>query len=353
MKKNKLLIAIGVVVLLTVVIVCVHEYDKEEVGEKKIKIGLLLAQTGFGSVFGQNERQIVPLLDQMYNGKVQFVLEDSKSDAATGVVAARKLLDVDKVDMVYCDLTSVANAISPMLKSSQKVLMAAVCLERLTTDNPFAIRNIPSVKDESELLFRYFREKRHGGSIMLVGSDDEFGRGAVSESKALLGKFGLSLAGIDTIPEDKSLVASLAEKMVKNPPECIYIGSLSSSMGLLIKELRVRGYKGYVLTTDAFGYDYIQSIAGDAAQSVVYVDFPRTETFRKINEKIAELTPAAILMYDGIRMYLDYISKHDDVQKIADMEYQINGVFGNTYLIRQEIKYPLTLVNVQSNGVNQ
>lgn len=352
-RKKIINLSITAIIVLAIILgfyLCLVLRKDNSLSNKKIKIGLLIAQTGFGSDFGQSEKAVIPLLQEMYGDKVQFILEDSKSDAAKGVVAARKLLDVDNVDMIYCDLTSVANAISPILKNSRKILMAAVYLENLTNDNQFAIRNIPNAKDESKLLFRFFSEKHRGGKILLVGSNDEFGRGAVSASKSLLNEFGLVLAGIDTIPEDLSLIASFAEKIVKSAPDGVYIGSMAASMGIFIKELRARGYKGIILTTDAFSYDYILNAAGKSAQSVVYVDFPQTDEFHLITKKLKgkNVTPASILMYDGIRMYLDRIhletySRSD--MNIKDLVCQITGVYGNTKLVKQEMKYPLVLVN--------
>ena len=356
MKKNKkVLIGIGIVALLGIAIIgfCfksgLWNYSSDNY-TKNIKIGLLLAQTGFGSDFGQSEKAIIPLLKETYGEDVKFVLEDSKSDAAKGVIAARKLIDIDGVDMIYCDLTSVANAISPLLKKSRKVLMAAVYLERLTKDNPFAIRNMPNAEDESRLLLGFFSKRNKGGKLLLIGSDDEFGRGAVSATKSLLDEFELKFGGQEFIHEDLSLVASLAEKIIQSSADGVYVGSLSSSMGILVKELRIRGYTGDILTTDAFAYDYIYNLAGDAAKSVVYVDFPRTEAFQKIIQQVGEgnLTPAAILMYDGIRMYLDKIVAEVGIRNdvsINELICQIDGVFGDTCLIHQEMKYPLIIVD--------
>ena len=362
MKKNKkLLIGIGVVILLGIATIGIFIQDvfrEDRFGKpvKNITIGLLLAQTGFGSDFGQSEKTIIPLLKEIYGENVRFVLEDSKSDAAKGVLAARKMLDIDNVDMIYCDLTSVASAISPLMKKSRKVLMAAVYLDSLIKDNPFAIRNIPNAEDESRLLLKFFGMRHKSGKILLIGSDDEFGRGAVSATKSLLAEFGLVFAGMDFIPEDLSLVSSLAEKIIQSSSDGVYVGSLSPSMGILVKELRGRGYTGDIITTDAFAYDYIFNLAGEAAKSVVYVDFPRTDAFQEVIQKVegGNVTPAAILMYDGIRMYLDKIvaeySINSDV-KINELTCQINGIFGDTRLIHQEMKYPLVIVNAENNEI--
>ena len=39
-----------------------------------------------------------------------------------------------------------------------------------------------------------------------------------------------------------------------------------------------------ILSTDAFAYDYISNLAGETAKSVVYVDFPKTDSFQEIND---------------------------------------------------------------------
>lgn len=348
--KKTTYVVIGLLSVFAIVIGIYSQFKKDVLGRPSVKIGLLLAQTGFGADFGQSERLVVPLLKKKYGERVQFILEDNKSDAAKGAAAAKKLIDIDNVDLIYCDLTSVANAISPLLRTSRRVLMAAVTLERLTDENPFAIRNIPNIRDEGEMLLSHFDSKYPNGRIVLIGSNDEFGRGAVSECTQLSHQYDLTLVGTDFLPDDTALISSLADRVLKLTPDGVYIGSLDARMGLLIKELRTKGFAGLILTTDAFAYDYIMNATGEASKTVVYVDFPLTEAFLQLNEEITDgqITPAAVLLYDGVCMYMDCIREAtigDQQLEIAEVSCEFQGTFGLTRLVAQEIKYPLILKN--------
>ena len=93
-------------------------------------------------------------------------------------------------------------------------------------------------------------------------------------------------------------------------PDAMYAASLMPSLGLFIRQMRVAGFDGVILTTDAFAYPYIQAAAGQYAKGTVYIDFPATDAAKAFAEKYKssfskDMTPAAVLCYDGLSIIID------------------------------------------------
>ncbi len=348
-------IGVAAVVLTAACILgCGQQRESRSFGDREPKIGALIALTGYGSSFGENEANVMKMLRDKYP-KATFFVEDSKSDPRQAVSAAQKLLDIDCVDILYCDLTTVANAVAPMTKDSGAILIAAVYLADLLDRNPLAIRNLPRGRDEARLLLNHLiqtAQTESPSSLILLGSNDEFGRGSVEDCHAVAKELHINVIGSDTIPEDSTALASFAAALTKQNPTAIYMASLSPTLGTLVRQLRISGYAGKILTTDAFAYPYIKDAAGEYASGTVYVDFPSTERSATFAQDYSSrfksaLNPAGVLLHDGLSILLDaYYEKHPRAAAdlVAELEGRhFEGIYGNVAVRGREILYPLEI----------
>lgn len=341
-------------VVAAVLVGCGQQTETKGFADRQPKIGALIALTGYGSSFGENEANMVKMLRDRYPNAT-FLVEDNKSDPRQAINAARKLLDIDRVDILYCDLTTVANAIAPMTKDSGTILIAAVYLADLLERNALAIRNLPRGRDEARLLLDHLTQTTKtmsSRSLVLLGSNDEFGRGSVEDCRALSRDFSVDVIGSDVIPDDATALASFAAALAKRNPTAVYMASLNPTLGTLVRQLRTSGYSGMILTTDAFAYPYIKEAAGEYASGTVYVDFPSTERFATFSKEYSskfkgQLNPAGVLLHDGLSIILDaYFNNHP--QTAADLVAQLegtlfDGIYGSLTVRDREILYPLVI----------
>jgi branched-chain amino acid transport system substrate-binding protein len=126
---------------------------------ESLKIGLVVDLSGYTAAFGKGTANSVELLKEKFKD-VEFYIEDSKGDPKIGLNATNKLLNINKVDLIYCDLSTVSNAINPILVQRKKALIATVYLKSLLTVNPYAIRNLPSAEDDCRLLLGYLTQNK-------------------------------------------------------------------------------------------------------------------------------------------------------------------------------------------------
>ena len=151
MKVKSLIILIAV----AIGIIAFCSRTKTTPTKNHLKVGAAIALTGFGSDFGQSENNAIKLLKEKYGpaGEVEFYIEDTRSDVRSGVTAIKKLIDINKCDIVYCELSSIVNAASSIIRKAEVTLIAPVYLD--LEDNPFAVRNLPSADQENTALIDF------------------------------------------------------------------------------------------------------------------------------------------------------------------------------------------------------
>ena len=141
-----------------------------------------------------------------------------------------------------------------------------------------------------------------------------------------------------------SSLRETALKAISSKPDVIYLGSMSENLGLLVKFLRENGYNKEIVTTDAFTYDYINSLAGDHAKGVRYVDFKDSEYYKAFRERYLEefgiaCVPSAMLCYDGISAIVSPILRGE---RFDDSTY--SGLTGEIKIKDREIIYPIQVL---------
>lgn len=321
--------------------------------EEEIRIGAVIALTGYGASMGESEKNAIAMLKEKYDDtQVKFFIEDSKSNPKDGVSAVNKLININKVDIVYCDLTTVSNAINPILEKEKKILIACVYLKDLLNINRYAIRNLSTAKQGAKLLLSYLKDR--GILLTTVASlisNDEFGNSSLSDFKNVLDEFNGKLVYEGTIL-DLMILKSEITKLLHKKPSVVYIASLYSHVGNAIKELRIQGYKGEIITTEAFPYPYIIEAAGKYAKDTIYVDFPATEKYNKFKIRYKKqfginLISSSILCHDGLSFIINLIKQKGNKsleEFIGSLDgKEFNGIYGNLKIKNRQIIYPLTV----------
>lgn len=330
-----------VVLALIVVVIGYGIADNNNRGSAdKIRVGAAIALTGFGADFGQSESNAITLLKERYgaNEDIEFYIEDTKSDVKSGLNAIKKLINVNKCNIIYCELSSIVNASSGIVEEAKATLIAPVYLENLK-DMPFAIRDLPSADQENAALIDFL--KVNGitcDNIVVLYSNDVFGQTCYTSFKKLL-PVGSMISYESAI--DESALRETSLKAIAKQPDVIYLGSMSESLGLLVKFLRQNGYNKEIITTDAFSYSYINSLAGEYAKGVRYVDFkdsPEYKGFRDIYEQRfgIKCVPSAMLCYDGISTIISSFKSGKDMNGST-----YHGLTGELKIKDNEIIYPI------------
>lgn len=128
---------------------------------EKLKIGLVFPLSGNLGYVGQMEADGIRLAVDDYNAKsarkIELVIEDSQGKPDIGVTAAKKLINVDKVDVMMSSLSSVTLALLPTVKESNTILIGCCMAPDFYKDSEYVFRFYEGVEQESEGLLQYYK----------------------------------------------------------------------------------------------------------------------------------------------------------------------------------------------------
>jgi branched-chain amino acid transport system substrate-binding protein len=130
--------------------------------DQVIRVGAILPLTGRLSVMGQVEQNAMSLALEKANAggkKLEILFEDSKGTPSDAVSAARKLLDVNQVDILLTSTTGASLAVEPIATERKKNLIAFCMDPDVATKSDYVIRYYEGVEEESSAITKYFAEE--------------------------------------------------------------------------------------------------------------------------------------------------------------------------------------------------
>ena len=236
---------VGGVALIILIIIGITVKKEANAPTEDIHIGVITALTGDFSYWGQATQLGIELAekDLLEEGiSVEFTFENAELDPRKGLDAAQKLVNIDKVDALYSEYTTLVSAIASFLKDK----------------NIINIYDAPSVTPlvESPYLFKTYIDYK--GSCVAVGQN-LYDRGiriiGVLEVRTEFGE--LCLEGLESIfgprgYQNTKLVSesyllgtrdfrTLLNKLNAEGIEAIVNGSFSSETFASIKDARDLG----------------------------------------------------------------------------------------------------------------
>lgn len=127
---------------------------------RTLKIGYLLDLSAKGAFMGQQSQAGAILAEKELTSvgvKLKILYEDHRTDAKTAVTAVKKLLNIDQVDAVICDLTPTCTAISPLVAAAKKILLYQAPAISILSLNPYAFKNFLDYEEGCRRIAEYWK----------------------------------------------------------------------------------------------------------------------------------------------------------------------------------------------------
>ena len=165
MKNRKLLISLGIVVLVAIVAIAIFKNRQPKANDKVIRIGAILPLTGSMSFLGEPELLGVQAAVEKYNESqegqkhpMQLIIEDSKGDVKSSVMAAQKLVN-SKITAVITSCSGVSKAVAPIFNKAD-IPMFALCSDTsIATENKNCINFYVNLGAEQDALVGYLKKQ--------------------------------------------------------------------------------------------------------------------------------------------------------------------------------------------------
>jgi branched-chain amino acid transport system substrate-binding protein len=225
------------------------------------RIGFLMPLTGGSGKLGQMMLEGATVgVDEINAGSgaggrlIELVQEDSQALAQQAIAGFRKLVDVNKTDVIFTGWTAVVSAIAPLASESKVMLVSA------STASP-AVRGISPFfqstwmfDDETvKLILPYAKDKLKVKSLAVLTVVSDLGTALAQAVKADWTRIGEQIVAEDVHQPAEANFRPILIKLLGAKPDAIYLTSSNGKqLAQIVRQAREIGYKGIFLSYGAF-----------------------------------------------------------------------------------------------------
>ncbi|HET7364799.1 MAG TPA: amino acid ABC transporter substrate-binding protein [Burkholderiales bacterium] len=216
-----------------------------------VKIGMSMPQTGSLGAGGKAElvaiRMWVDDVNQkggLLGRKVELIVYDDQTNPALTPGIYTKLLDVDKVDLLFAPYGTVPTApIMPLVKQRGLLLMGNFSFQvNHTVKHDMWFNNLPAA-DAQSWFEGFFEQGQKSGakSIAFLSADQEFAQNLANGAKELAKKGGLKTVYDQNYPPSTTDFSSLIRSVRAAQPEMVFVCSYPNDSVAIVRAVNEIG----------------------------------------------------------------------------------------------------------------
>jgi branched-chain amino acid transport system substrate-binding protein len=287
----------------------------------ELRIGATLALSGAYATYGRQALQGVQLAVDDVNAKggvngraVKLIVENEGTlDLKTALSAARKLVEIDKVEVLLPLIVEDSEVVVPYTTRKPLFTMALGCGARKCGFNvgPFHVRAASSHDSIIEKLIEYVRTQGLRHACIIAAESTYFeAYGRYIEQLAKAANFTVTYAGVPLSNSED--YRAIATKFAYKKCDVIFSWIPMGSVGLFVRRVRESGARALLVGIVESDDPGVLQAAGDAANGVVFARFSlgskefQTRYASRFNE--APSRPA-LPSYDGVKLLLELIAQ--------------------------------------------
>ncbi len=252
-------------------------------GTEPFRVGALNDVTGAGSPYGSGMQKSIVFSAEEVNAaggaagsRIEVIAEDSQTSPEAGVLAAKKLIEVNKVRAILGTWSSaVTLAIAPILEAANVIHMTNAGTSTLAPLN------------KKGLIFRYSSTSERTGQSLAAGALDQrlqkiaimainnaSGREVAAGAGEMLKKVGkIVLAEVIYEPNQPSYRSEI-QRALTGGADVIVMGSFLQDMTVIAREVRQSGSDiKFVAPAWAVTPKLIEALGIEAAEGIMSADY--------------------------------------------------------------------------------
>jgi branched-chain amino acid transport system substrate-binding protein len=216
-----------------------------------IKIGMSMAQTGGLAGGGKASllgieiwRDAVNAKGGLLGRKVELVVYDDKSSAAETPALYAKLLDVDKVDLLFAPYATVPTApLMPLVKQRGLLLMGNFSFQvNSKVGHDMWFNNAPwGPADSFAATFLDLGQKAGGKSMALLTADQEFAQNLAQIAREVAKKRGINIVFDQAYPPTTVEFSSILRALNAAKPDIVYVASYPPDSAAILRAVNEIG----------------------------------------------------------------------------------------------------------------
>lgn len=314
---------------------------------KDIIIGVVAPLTGDSATFGKSTQEGVELAQAEWNAKggingsqIVLKLADDKSDPTEGAAGITRLIEQEKiVGEIGTVQSKVSLAIAPILQAKKIPMISPTSTnEKVTLVGDFIFRAcfIDNFQGVVGAAFAYDNLKVTKAACLFdVGND--YTKGLAENFRDAFIKLGGTIVGFEAHPTGATDFNAQLTKIIAAGPELIYLSDYYQDVGLICKQARALGYKGFFLGGDGWDSPVLVEVGGDAVEGGFFTNhFSKDDTRPEVQAFVKDYAAKfgappdalAALAYDAANLMFDAINRAKstdgtairDALKVADFK---------------------------------
>jgi branched-chain amino acid transport system substrate-binding protein len=244
------------------------------------KIGAIFSVTGDNSPLGQPEKETALLLEQQINAKggidghpVQILVEDDAGQETKAVLAARKLVERDKViAIVGPSLSGTTLSIVDYMERKQVPLISCAASVKIVepADKRHWIFKTPQSDRHAVERIGAFLKHRNVSRVAFINVSNAYGTSGLDQAKAILPKMGMEIVAAESFgPDDTDMTPQLTRIKASKAQALICWGT-NPGPARVMKNARQLGLKMYMIQSHGVANQTFIDLAGDASHGVIF-----------------------------------------------------------------------------------
>ncbi len=219
---------------------------------------------------------------------LELLAQDDQADPKQGVASAEMLIsNPDVLGVVGHVTTGSSIPASAKYEEAHLVMVSPSSTgEKLTEEGKKVVHRVCARDDQQgSKAAIYAKNKLNVKTAFIIHDKGAYGQGLAEQVKAQFEKDGVQILGFEGItPGEKDYSAVINQVAAKNP-DILYFGGYYAEGGILVKQAREKGFKGYFMGGDGLDSADMLKIAGNAADGLVFTstvgDVTSTEEGKK------------------------------------------------------------------------
>ncbi len=329
---------------------------------KTIKIGAIMPMTGPVSLYGTGTVNAIKIaVDEInkaggINGKqIEFLYEDDEGKSDKSVLAYKKLVSQNKVDIIIGCLTSDCSLAVAPLAQADKIPMISTSSTNLkvTQAGDFIFRTCYLDPFQGTGCANYaFKDLGKKTAAIMYDNANDYSKGLADAFEAAFTAAGGTISNKEAYTKGDTDFSAQLTKIKGSTPELLFLPDYYSTVSLIAKQVRSLGMADVVMM-GGDGWDEIVNNAGEEVVGCYYLNhFTADTTDPKGAEFVAKYKAAynnerpnalAVLGYDAMQIVAQAIKAagSTDHQKVRDAMAAVEGDFLTGHIKFDENRNPV------------
>lgn len=251
-----------------------------------VAIGAILSLTGPAQYFGEETKKGMDLGNK--DGEVNFIFEDSRSDATGAISAYNKLISQSAIKAVIISLSNVADAVVP-LAEKDKIFSVQNLVSARKVQGDMSVRFFTSAEQEAPIMANFASNKLKLNKVAILASTDAYGKTYTEVFKTTFETAGGKVVISESYDKkDQDFKTQLA-KIKASDAEGVYIIGLDTHLVSIFRQMKELDLKQIKMTNWVMASPNVQAKVGVNGEGV-YMTTP--DYYIAGNKKVADFTKA-------------------------------------------------------------